>query len=86
MMQMNDLNKLPNIGKVLAQELEAAGIKSAEALKDIGSKEAFLLLKLSDSGSCYNKLCALQGAVEGIRWHHLSDETKADLKAFLASL
>lgn len=27
-------------------------------------------------------LCALEGAVRGIRWHDLEPEVKADLKAF----
>jgi DNA transformation protein len=31
------------------------------------------------------RLSALEGAIQGVRWHHLSDETKADLKAFYHS-
>jgi DNA transformation protein len=83
---MSELTKLPNIGKALAKELEACGIKSIDEFKKLGSKKAFIQLSLSDPDSCYNKLCALEGAVQGIRWHHLSNETKADLKTFLEQI
>ena len=83
---MSDLTKLPNIGKTLSDDLLAAGIADAQTLKDMGAKKAFLALKVDDPNSCFNKLCALEGAVEGIRWHHLTPEKKAELKAFLNSL
>ena len=83
---MNDLTQLPNIGKILAEDLLAAGIANAQTLKDMGAKNAFLALKMDDPGACFNKLCALEGAVEGIRWHHLTPDKKAELKAFLDSL
>lgn len=35
--------------------------------------------------ACYNRLCALEGALRGIRWHDLPDEVKRDLKAFYQS-
>jgi DNA transformation protein len=28
------------------------------------------------------RLCSLEGALQGLRWHHLSPEIKAELKAF----
>ena len=83
---MSDLTKLPNIGKTLSEDLLAAGITDAQMLKEMGAQKAFLALKMDDPGACFNKLCALEGAVEGIRWHHLSPEKKAELKAFLNSL
>jgi DNA transformation protein len=83
---MNDLTKLPNIGAILAGDLMAAGIADAQTFKKMGAKKAFLALKMDDPGACFNKLCALEGAIEGIRWHHLTPEKKAELKAFLNSL
>lgn len=82
---MNNLTKMPNIGKTLADCLIEVDINSAQELKEIGSKEAFVRLKLRDADSCYNKLCALEGAIQGIRWHHLSSETKEDLKSFFSN-
>lgn len=38
---MANLSELPNIGKVLEQDLIKAGIKTPAELKDVGSKEAF---------------------------------------------
>ena len=32
-----------------------------------------------------NSLCALEGAIQGIRWHYLDCETKAELKRFFDS-
>ncbi len=83
---MSDLTNLVNIGKVLASELENVGINTAEELRKVGSKDAFIRLHLTVPSSCYNKLCALEGAIQEIRWHNLGKETKADLKAFLSSI
>jgi len=79
---MKKLTDLPNIGKVVAKQLYAVGIKNDEDLIQTGSKKAWLLIQQSDPSACYNRLCGLEGAIQGIRRHHLSDETKADLKTF----
>jgi DNA transformation protein len=83
---VNRLCELQNIGPVVAQRLEEAGIETPEALKAIGSREAFLRLRIKDSGACLSMLCGLEGAIRGLRWHHLPDDVKADLKAFHKSL
>jgi DNA transformation protein len=81
------LTDLPNISKGIASDLQKAGIHTIEELTQIGSKDAFIRIRLqADREACVNKLCALEGAIQGIRWHHLSDHTKADLKAFYKSL
>lgn len=79
---MGELSKLPNIGKTLEEQLEKIGINSIEKLKETGSKQAWLCIKAIDSSACYNRLCALEGAIEGIRWHDLSEEVKKELKEF----
>jgi hypothetical protein len=33
----------------------------------------------------FSTLCALEGAVKGIRWHYLDCETKEELKSFFES-
>lgn len=79
---MGELSKLPNIGKTLEEQLEKIGINSIEKLKETGSKQAWSCIKAIDSSACYNRLCALEGAIEGIRWHDLSEEVKKELKEF----
>lgn len=82
---MGDLVKLPNIGATLEKRLTAVGINDTAALVDIGSKEAYIKLKLHEGDTCFNALCALEGAIQNIRWHDLSGETKKDLKEFFDS-
>lgn len=80
--QNNDLTTLPNIGKVLADKLKIVGIDTVEKLQSIGSESAFIKLKTIDSGACINSLCALEGAIQGIRWHYLDKCRKEELKMF----
>jgi DNA transformation protein len=47
-----------------------------------GSREAWLAIRATDPSACYNRLCGLEGAIRGIRWHDLDEDTKAELKAF----
>ncbi len=79
---MGELSKLPNIGKSVEEQLNLIGIYSLEDLKQIGSKEAWLKIKEIDKSACINRLYALEGAIEGIRWHNLSEEKKLMLKEF----
>lgn len=79
---MSKLYDLPNIGKKLEEQLNEVGIETIEQLKEVGSKQAWLDVKAIDSSACINRLCALEGAIQGIRWHNLSDEVKKDLKEF----
>ncbi len=79
---MGELSKLPNIGKTLEDQLTKARIQTVLQLKKTGSREAWLKIKAVDPSACYNRLCALEGALRGIRWHDLDEETKAELKLF----
>lgn len=79
---MTDLTKLPNIGKELERLLNQVDISSAEELKHVGSENAFIRIKTIDPTACFSKLCALEGAIQGIRWHNLSKEKKQELKDF----
>lgn len=79
---MSKLSELPNIGKKLEEQLNEVGIKTAEQLKKVGSKQAWLDIKAIDASACINRLCALEGAIQEIRWHSLSEEVKRDLKEF----
>jgi len=76
------LSDLPNIGKTLADRLVIAGIETPEQLIAIGSENAFIKLATIDENACINQLYALDGAVQGIRWHDLSSERKNELLEF----
>lgn len=80
------LTDLVNISKVTSGELSEVGIITPEQLKETGSKEAFLRIRIKDSSACICKLYALEGAIRGIRWHNLPDDIKQDLKNFYNSL
>lgn len=82
---MGELSKLKNIGIVVEEQLNQTGIHTAEELKNIGSRQAWLNIKAIDTSACYNRLCALEGAIQDIRWHDLPAEVKNDLKAFYTS-
>lgn len=77
-----ELTSLPNIGKEMKKQLNAIGINTPEDLIATGSREAWLKIRAVDSSACYNRLCGLEGAILGIRWHYLDDSLKKELKSF----
>ncbi len=74
------LSDLPNIGKTMEQRLAAVDINDAETLMHVGSQQAFVRLMQLEGDTCFSSLCALEGAIQGVRWHHLSPDTKEELK------
>lgn len=81
----SSLTALPNIGKVIAEQLTAAGIDTPEKLREAGSRAAFLRIQAFDPSACINRLMALEGAVQDIRWHSLTPTCKAELREFYHS-
>ncbi|MFC2135358.1 TfoX/Sxy family protein [Bacteroidota bacterium] len=80
---MKELTNLPNIGKTLAQKLKMIGVNNEQELKAMGSEKAIIkIATLEDGGDCINMLYALEGAIQGIRWHNLSKERKQELLEF----
>lgn len=79
---MSKLTALPNIGEKLALQLEKIGIDTSDKLLEVGGKEAWLRILARDPSACFSRLSALEGAIQGIRWHNLPPEVKADLKQF----
>jgi len=51
-------------------------------LLEIGTEQAFIRLSTIDNTACFSMLQALEGAIQGIRWHDLPKERKAELKEF----
>ena len=79
---MGELSKLPNIGKAVEAQLMQVGINTAEELKRVGAKAAWLRIQEIDGSACIHRLLALEGAIEGMKKTMLPEEVKADLKAF----
>jgi DNA transformation protein and related proteins len=78
----NELTNLPNIGKTLAGKLIKAGISTPNDLIKTGSENAMIRIKTIDIEACLNMLFALEGAIQGIRWHNLEENRKTELKEF----
>lgn len=79
---LGQLSKLPNIGKVVEEQLIQIGISTPDELINIGSKEAWLRIQRIDASACINRLMALEGAIQNVNKTMLSDDTKKDLKEF----
>lgn len=79
---MGELSKLPNIGKVVEEQLNQVGIYTEEELKEVGAKQAWLRIQQIDESACIHRLLALEGAIQGIKKTMLSDERKKELKEF----
>ncbi|WP_312420017.1 TfoX/Sxy family protein [Anaerospora hongkongensis] len=79
---MKKLSQMPNIGITLEKLLLTAGIDSPAALQKLGSQSAFIKLTKVDPTACLHKLYALEGAIQGHRWHTLPEERKKELKRF----
>ena len=79
---MGELTKLPNIGKVVEEQLNQVGIETEDDLNAIGAKQAWLKIQEIDESACIHRLLALEAAIRGVNKTALPDEVKADLKEF----
>jgi len=79
---MGELTTLPNIAAKLEGQLADVGITTIEQLIEVGSREAWLRILATDSSACIMRLSALEGAIQGVRWHFLDEETKESLRQF----
>ena len=83
---MKTIEELPNIGKTLAEKLKYIGVTNELELVELGSENAIIkIATLENNGACLNMLYALEGAIQGIRWHGLAVR-KQDLKEFFRVL
>lgn len=80
------LSSMKNIGKTIENKLISVGVESAEQLRDIGSKQAFLRLKACYPEVCLVHLYTLQAAINDVMLDQLSESVKADLKVYSDSL
>ena len=79
---MGELCKLPNIADKLERQLADVGISTIDELNRVGSREAWLRILARDPSACLMRLSSLEGAIQGVRWHYLDDDTKKSLKEF----
>ena len=73
---------LPNVGLVLEDLLKRAGMESPEALRAIGSREAWLRIRGIDPSACLHMLQALKSAIRGVGKKDLPEAVKAGLWEF----
>lgn len=67
----------------MSSQLKKVGIETPEQLCEVGSKAAWLRIKKIDDSACFNRLCGLEGAIRGVRWHTLPASVKDDLKEYV---
>lgn len=79
---MGELSGLPNIGKVVEEQLNQVGIHTFEDLKELGAEQAWLKIQEIDDSACIHRLLALEGALKGIKKTMLPEDRKAELKEF----
>ncbi len=79
---MSELTSMRNIGKELERKLNRIGVHSAEDLRKLGSKEAFIQLKQRFPKICLVHLYTLEGAITDTDFNKLPEEVKKDLKNF----
>lgn len=79
---MKKTSELPNIGKELEKLLSEIGINNEEELKIAGTEKTFIRLNAIANDACLSKLMAIEGALQGIRWHQINPARKEELKAF----
>lgn len=79
---MGKLSDLPNIGKVVEEQLNAVGIENAEQLVQTGAENAWLKIQQTDESACIHRLLALEGAIRGVKKTDIPAERRAELKKF----
>jgi len=80
---MKKLSHLPNISTQLEAKLMAAGIDSPDKLREKGSRNAFMKIKMMDSSACFNMLLSLEGAIQGRLMEELDEAAKLELKQYM---
>jgi DNA transformation protein and related proteins len=77
---MNKLAHLANITPEMETKLIAAGIDNPQKLREKGSRNAFMRVKMMDSDACFTTLLSFEGAIRGQLIDELDESVKQDLK------
>jgi DNA transformation protein len=90
---LRKISEMRNLGPACEKDLNLAGINTAQELKRVGVKQAFVQMLLARknqgrSTKCCNAayLYAIHGAVHDIDWRELPQSLKEQYKAFAAEL
>ena len=75
--------KLRNLGKASFRMLEAAGIRSEDRLRAMGSVAAFAAVKLAGNTPSSNLLWAREGALTDRDWKEVAREDRTSLLILL---
>jgi len=78
--------KTLGLGRTMEKKLCSVGIRSAEELTDIGSKEAVFRLKAQYPNTCVVILYYLEAAIRGIDIKQLDNACRSELKAYFKQL
>ena len=82
-----ETEKMADIGKINAEKLAKADIHTAEKLRELGSKNAFLQIRLkANNKACLPTLYALESAVQNLPRGCLPAERKRELEEFYKGL
>ncbi|MCH5285922.1 MAG: TfoX/Sxy family DNA transformation protein [Christensenellaceae bacterium] len=73
-------------GKTMERKLLSVGIRSAEELRQMGSRQAAFRLKEQYPNTCVVILYYLEAAIQGVEISRLNDACKAELKAYFRQL
>lgn len=83
MIDKNDLERLPNLGPVLARELRAVGVDTVAQLRQIGARAACAKVRdVNPERDCASSLLALEGALRGVRWMSIDRAERRRLSAY----
>ena len=84
---MEELQKIPNVGKVLAEHLHAIGIDSVEKMKSATAETIFMRIRTQrDPGACLHMLYGIEGALQGIPKTQISAARKQELRTFFQTV
>lgn len=80
------LTALQNIGITLAEDLADAGIMNPKELLELGTEKSFQRIQSINKNVCISELYAIEGAIQGIRWHTIDPMRKEELRNFYNQL
>jgi len=78
--QSASIDRLANLGPKSARWLSAIGVHTRRDLEQLGSVNAYRLLKEMGYNASLNLIYGIEGALRGIDWNRLPAKLKADLQ------
>lgn len=79
------IESLPNLGPYMARRLAEIDVNDAETLRALGAVEAYARLRFRFGREIsLNALWAMDAALYGIDWRHLTERRKGELRDLVA--